>query len=843
MPPTAQMVSSTPIHTTIIVEICKTHLNLDSMGKQKFQCKVCGAILIGGRARREHCQTHHPSTPFGRLDVYFNMEYKEINGDEPASAIRPAKFTKLKTDKNGNVTYIVKKESKNIPSFDCSKAIPINVPRRPRSLSTDDLFEFAVKRIAEIHMGKPSLLDSNTTAQWSNICFGYPGLVHDERQQYIQRIKDKFGAYFKRGGFKYSFDFEQIVRDFPQYFKGGEEYQSPKKVSLSTLIAAVQTEINLSQQPKNRLKYNVKKIERLDTSKHLYQFYLDLGDDDMPSFYEGITIKLKVGDIFYDCEGIDYDNVEEILMVRSLRTIFGVSGTIYLDTTFILKALNDKLSELMKNGFSANQPGRKFIPDNTANLSKVQDNTDAYSPVVNHLDPFQIKAHNAVIDNDISFIWGPPGTGKSFTLAALINSLFRKNSSTLVCCISNVAVDQLLNKVIDVMQNLNLRLRPGQLLRSGHTTDSRLMQLDYLFPSDSETKRIREHISELTLKIAATGYDTKTKALFKEQRIDLRDALKKRVETLIGGSTIVFSTIANYVLSKSLADKKFDNLIVDEASMISLPYLMAIGGKIAKRIILVGDPNQLGPIAINPDRLLRDSIFDYCKVFKSGTMHPALHQLLTQRRSHASIVNLTNNAFYEGKLKPVIRNSPLWVIDGPISGKVVKVINRGIEENCVKHYGSSRRNFGTCEQVMKLLEEYYKYCCDTNENISIGIITPYRAQVRLYHAKVRADYGNSEFYKNIKIGTIHTFQGSECDIVFFDLVEESSAPVSRLLNDKDGERLITVALTRARQKLIVVGDTGRFEYATGTANVSNKVSQVLKTLNDKNVYIKDILKK
>lgn len=81
------------------------------MKKQKFQYRTCGAILIGGHARHEHCQTHHPGTPFGRLDVYFPMKYKEINGDEPAPVIvRPAKPIKTKTDKHGNVTYVSKKE-------------------------------------------------------------------------------------------------------------------------------------------------------------------------------------------------------------------------------------------------------------------------------------------------------------------------------------------------------------------------------------------------------------------------------------------------------------------------------------------------------------------------------------------------------------------------------------------------------------------------------------------------------------------------------------------------------------------------------------------------------------
>lgn len=809
------------------------------MGKQKFKCLVCGAILVGGKARRAHCQTHHPGTPFGRLDVFFPIEYKEINKETGSEEKKPeAPIVKLadpnkhKYDRQGNVSIKSGKDMRDVPTFDCSKAIPIDLLRRPASTNVDDLFEFAVKRVAQINMGKPSLLDFNTGLQWSNICFGYPGPRPSDRQEYMRLIKDKYGAYFKRGGYKYSFDFEQIVRDFPHFFKGGENQQPLNEVSLEALIAAVRTEINLSQQPKNRIKYKVGKIERVDATKHLYQFHLDLGDDEMPIFYEGINIKLKVGDTFLDCEGIDYEMNDEILTVRSQRPIFGTYGIIYVDATFILKALDDKLCGIIAKGLSPLQPVSKFIPENTRSISIVPDAPTSYLPIVKHMDSFQREAHDAALMKDISFIWGPPGTGKSFTLAGLINSLFLNKSTTLVCCISNVAVDQLLNKVIDVVEDLKVRPRAGQLLRSGHTLDTRLLQKDYLFPSDRETEWIRKRISKLNREIASLRLDSKSKALFKEQLIDLRDALKKRVETLIGSSTIVFSTIANYVLSKSLAGKQFDNLIVDEASMLSLPYLMAIGGNIAKRIILVGDPNQLGPIALNPDKLLRDSIFDYCKVFGNGGLHPALHQLLTQRRSHASIVNLTNKAFYGGRLNPVIEDSPEWVTEGPIAGKIIKVINCDIENNEVKPYGASRRNFGTCEVVMKLLDEYYKHWCRTGLNTSIGIITPYRAQVRMYYAKTKDLFGNSPFSKNIKIGTIHTFQGSECDVIFFDLVEESSSPVSRLLNNKEGERLITVALTRARHKLIVVGDTLRFKYSPGIPSVSDTVCSVLKALKD-----------
>lgn len=809
------------------------------MGKQKFRCRQCGAILVGGHARREHCQIHHPGTPFGKLDIFFRGEYEEVNGDISELAEIPStpKYT-VKKDSRGNVTYTLKTTSntspKNEPKIDCSRIVPRDIPYRPKSSRVEDLFEYAVKKIAEFSQGNSSFLEAKMSNQWMNICFGYPGIKTHERQDYIARVKDTYRAYFKRGaGSKYSFDFEQILRDFPEFFKGGES-RTVTKVSISTLIEDIKTEIYLTQSPQNRLKYRVDKIERIDPTKHLYQFHLDLGDDDMPSFYEGISIKLRISDSqFYDCEGIDYDMDEEVLIVRSSRSIFGSKGTIYLDTSFILKALRSKLELLLSSGFTGGQPGTKFIPDNTRFISPIPNAPSAYLPIIQNMDESQRRAHDAAIGKDITFIWGPPGTGKSFTLAGLINTFFQNNSTTLVCCISNVAVDQLLNKVIDVVESLGLKPRPGQLLRSGHTIDSRLMKKDYLFPSDTETKRIRQQISDLTSKISSPGYTNDAKTLFKERRIDLRDALKKRTETLIGGSSIVFSTIANYVLSTRLEEKKFDNLIVDEASMLSLPYLMAIAGKIAKRIVLVGDPNQLGPIALCTRKSLTDSIFDYCNVFSDKGIHPALCQLLTQRRSHSAIVSLTNTTFYEGRLLSVINESPEWVLSGPFPNKIVKVINNGIDDDETKMWGSSRRNYGTFNKVIELIEKYYQFWKRTGEDISIGIITPYRAQVKMYYGRIRQLYGSSHFFKHIKIGTIHTFQGSECDLIFLDLVEKSPTQVSRLMNQKYGERLITVALSRARHKMIVVGDTLRFQYSTGINLVSNKVCAVLKNLRDK----------
>lgn len=192
---------------------------------RKFKCKACGAILTGENARREHCHTHHPSTALNRLDVYFRMEYREIIDDELDRSVikKPiATTTRMiaQKGKQGNVTYRTSSIAEPESSFDCSRAIPINIPPRPRSSKDEDIFEFVVKRVASLHNGEPSLLDAKTSLQWPNICFNYPGLKTHERQSLMARIKDSFNPYFKGRGFKYSFDFEQIVRDFPHFFKG-----------------------------------------------------------------------------------------------------------------------------------------------------------------------------------------------------------------------------------------------------------------------------------------------------------------------------------------------------------------------------------------------------------------------------------------------------------------------------------------------------------------------------------------------------------------------------------------------------------------------------------------------
>ena len=146
--------------------------------------------------------------------------------------------------------------------------------------------------------------------------------------------------------------------------------------------------------------------------------------------------------------------------------------------------------------------------------------------------------------------------------------------------------------------------------------------------------------------------------------------------------------------------------------------------------------------------------------------------------------------------------------------------------------GDTRRNFGTHNEGMNVLSEFHEYFINAHKDISIGVITPFRGQVKLYKSAILQNCVNDGFWENIKVGTIHTFQGSECDVIILDIVEAAPTKVSKILYKEEGERLINVALSRARHKLIVIGDTKRFDSIVGTSSVSDKVSNILKRMRD-----------
>ncbi len=712
--------------------------------------------------------------------------------------------------------------------------------KRPNNTSNDALFEYCVKFIASKNIDT----SAHTHQQWANILFSYES-SSVQRSCLMTKVHNTFGLYFTGKGFRYDFNINLIVQNYPQWFMGHQtaviQSLSPTTQMLLNVNNAINQEITQSVSPKNRESYRILDwTEHPYNNKYIYTAQLEIRDGSDPHFREGLQIHINNGSRSYIGEVIEYDYVEGILYLTSSNRIYQNLGRMFInvDNSFILEGLKKRIITYSQTGIAQELPVYKFIDKTTDKLRFIKHDSIPDS-ISAELDKAQNQAFQAALNHDITFIWGPPGTGKSFTLAAIVRGLYQiENERTIVCCVSNVAVDQLANKVVDCIEREHLSIQSGNFYRAGHTTDERIINTDFLFPDDDTTRDCRHQIEYLKLKVK--DFTLKNEKLYADRIIelkaeikDLRVQLKERTDYLVQRSRVVFSTISNFILSDRINQSNFDNLIVDEASMLALPSLLALGGKIKKRIILVGDFQQLSPIALVPNSLLTQNVFKRCGIDIEHTNHPALHLLLNQRRSHAEIVKLINQTFYQNKLVATVHQSNEITNSAPFAGKTIAKVT--IKNGVVRFTkGGTRQNPISANRVLALLDELKD---NVSFNVSIGVITPYKGQANLLRAfmKEKRNYPAS-YSSQIKIGTVHTFQGSECDIIIFDIVDccqttdGKKASVGRIYSGTEGEQLLNVAVSRARHKLIVVGDIDWFiNYAPGNS-VSNNTLRIFRNI-------------
>jgi hypothetical protein len=279
---------------------------------------------------------------------------------------------------------------------------------------------------------------------------------------------------------------------------------------------------------------------------------------------------------------------------------------------------------------------------------------------------------------------------------------------------------------------------------------------------------------------------------------------------LIEEAQIVGATLSRLVIDQRLFDYDADTIIVDEASIAILPMLMFSAFLASKRLLVFGDFRQLPPICISPKRsvkrwLGRDA-FEVSGVranIEEGHACKAVTLLATQYRMAPQISEIVNHFAYGGRLvTPDDAGARTANISGlaPCSGKSVVLLNTtAMKPSCVYDatpQSSSRVNPLHAALVSSLLSEID--CAQT----SVGVITPYRAQVQL----LRAICSNRS---EIQIATVHRFQGRECDVAIIDLVDAWPIKGASYLTGRDTDlalRLLNVAISRPRGKVIIIAD-------------------------------------
>lgn len=446
------------------------------------------------------------------------------------------------------------------------------------------------------------------------------------------------------------------------------------------------------------------------------------------------------------------------------------------------------------------------------------------------LNPTQERAVNEVLwAKDVAIVHGPPGTGKTTTLVEAINETLMRESQVLVCAQSNMAVDWISEKLVD---------RGINVLRIGNPTRVNDKMLGFTYerrfeshPDYPQLWAIRKAIRELrkNRKKGSENYHQKMDRLkSRAAEIELRINAELFGEARVIACTLVGS--AHHLLE----GMKFGTLFIDEAAQ-ALEAACWIPMKRASRVILAGDHCQLPPTVKSIAALragLRKTLME-----RIAENKPEVVTLLKiQYRMNDEIMRFSSDWFYGGKVEsaPQIKYRSVLDYDHPITwidtsneenqitiegedapedsasaSSAASAANQNSDLNFKEQFvGESfgRINKAEAELTLLTLAEYFTKIGKQrvlSERIDVGIISPYRAQVQ-YLKKLIKKY---EFFKPyrrlISVNTVDGFQGQERDVILISLVRSNDEGQIGFLKDL---RRMNVAMTRARMKLIILGN-------------------------------------
>ncbi|KAJ2371738.1 hypothetical protein IW150_004454 [Coemansia sp. RSA 2607] len=404
---------------------------------------------------------------------------------------------------------------------------------------------------------------------------------------------------------------------------------------------------------------------------------------------------------------------------------------------------------------------------------------------------------------DLALVHGPPGTGKTHTVVEIVRQLCALGKRILVCAPSNVAVDNLTERLG--------RARDVSLVRLGHA--ARVLPAAAAFGLDTVVRAsdggqivrdIRADIDRALAKVRKATW-AERRALYAEIR-ELRKELRVRealaVQRTMDSSRVVLATLSG-AGGRELASRRFDVVVVDEATQASEAECWIAALK-APKLILAGDHHQLPPTAKLPDTEV-DTMFDRVR----NKIPDACRMLTTQYRMHREIAQVSSDQLYDGRLVPdasvaehLLYHLPHVEETEDTACALVLLDTMGAamfetdEADALPMADAdSKCNRGEADLAARHVRALVAAGVLAGE---IAVISPYNAQVRLLKVLLREEFPEME------IGSVDGFQGREKEAVVLSLVRSNESKDVGFLKDY---RRINVAVTRARRHVCVVADS------------------------------------
>lgn len=554
--------------------------------------------------------------------------------------------------------------------------------------------------------------------------------------------------------------------------------------------------LNLGRNYYNALNQLVIEVERREDKDIEHQF--EYGRP-VCFFTQDVSGKLNYLNFVATVNYVDEDrmvvilpSVDALLALQS-KEVVGVQ--LYFDETSyrlmfealkqVIGAKNNRLAEL-RDIFHGTQPASTF----------------SFHPLrFPWLNATQEEAVNKVLHaKDVAIVHGPPGTGKTTTLVEAVYETLHRENQVLVCAQSNMAVDWISEKLVD---------RGVSVLRIGNPSRVNDKMLSFTYerrfeshPDYPQLWSIRKAIREL--------YARSRKGAEREAVRQKINSLKDRAteleirinESLFSEARVIACTLVGSA-NRLLTGQKFGTLFIDEAAQ-ALEAACWIPIRKADRVILAGDHCQLPP-TVKASEALRAGLGHTLMQTIVKSKPDTVSLLKLQYRMNDEIMRFSSEWFYGGMLQsaPEVKYRSILDFDTPIEWINTEGLDCN-EEFIGENYG--RINKSEAELSIEQLKGYITKIGRErflDERIDVGMISPYKAQVQYLRRLVRNDAFFKPYRQAITINTVDGFQGQERDVILISLVRANEEGQIGFLNDL---RRMNVAITRARMKLIILGD-------------------------------------